>query len=191
MVITLRLRNLEDGQLLLGDFESVEQARSWLVDRPENMEVVGVATAIDEDVAASLRASMRALDPEERRRADAFDEARLQHLRDEITRAQAAFETEAAAARAAMVDGDPDRPMTVEYDRLTGLRLADPDPREIPPVVRDAVLAWVAERNTWVHARRSRVARATVTVWPGPVPGGDEADRCQAGGQFEVEPGLD
>jgi len=71
------------------------------------------------------------------------------------------------------------------------LRLADPDPREIPPVVRDAVLAWVAERNTWVHARRARVARATVTVWPAAVPGGDEAERCQAGGQFEVEPGLD
>lgn len=192
MGITLRLRNLEDGQLLLGEFESVAQAQAWLVDRPRFMEVVGVATSIDEAIADALRAAMRRLDPDEAARAKALDDARLQHLRDEIARQQAAFEADTAAARAARVDGDPNGPMTLAYDRVHGLSHADPaDPREIPDIARRAVLAWVAERNEWVHPRGVHVARATVTVWPAAVPGGDEADRCHPGGQFEVEPGLD
>ncbi len=192
MAITLRLRNLETGDLLLGEFEGVEQAQAWLIERPRDMEVIGVATAIDEEVAASLRAVLRPLDADERARSSALDNARLQHLRDEIAGQQAAFEASAAAARVANADGDPDRPMTLEYDRALGVAHADPgDSREIPGIVRDAVAAWVMERNEWVRSRRAHVARATITVWPGPVPGGDEADRCQPGGKFEVEPGLD
>jgi len=192
MSITLRLRNLATGDLLLGEFEDVEQARAWLTERPHDMEVVGVATAIDDGIADELRKAMRPLDAGEQARGRALDEARLQRMRDEITRQQQTFEAEAAAARAAVVDADPDSPMTIAYDRRDGLAHADPaDTREIPQLVHDAVLAWVAERDGWVHPRGARVARATVTVWPRAVPSGDEADRCHPGGQFEVEPGLD
>jgi len=191
MKVTLRLRNLENGELLLGEFDNLDDVRTWLVDRPEGMEVVGVATSLDEDVATSLRSTMRPLDAKELARSKELDEARLQDLRDEIVRQQAAFEQETAAARDTLVDADPDAPMNIAYDAEHGLAHADPvDSREIPEVVRRAVLAWVAERNDWVRPRQSHVVRATVTVWPGPVPGGDESERCQAGGQFEVEPGL-
>jgi hypothetical protein len=199
MKVTLRLRNLESGELLLGEFENLDDVRTWLADRPDGMEVVGVATltgaGLDEDVAASLRAAMRPLDAAELARSKALDEARLQDLRDEIARQQAAFEAETAAAREALVNADPDAPMNIAYDERHGIAHADPaDSREIPDVVRRAVLAWVAERNEWVRPRRSHVARATVTVWPGPVPnaeaGAEESERVQPGGQFEVEPGL-
>jgi hypothetical protein len=194
MKVTLRLRNLENGELLLGEFDNLDDVRTWLGDRPQGMEVVGIATSIDEEVAASLRAVMRPLDRDEHERSKALDDERLQGLRDEIARQQAAFEADAAAARAAHLaglGGDPNAPMNIAYDAKHGITHADPaDPREIPEVVRRAVLAWVAERNEWVSPRRSHVARATLTVWPGPIPSGDESERCQAGGQFEVEPGL-
>ena len=46
--------------------------------------------------------------------------------------------------------------------------------------------AWVAERNTWVHRRGQYLVDAQLVVWPGPVPSGDEDDRIEQGGQFNV-----
>ena len=48
------------------------------------------------------------------------------------------------------------------------------------------VEAWVAERNSWVHRRGQYLVDAQLLVWPGPVPSGDEADRIEQGGQFNV-----
>jgi hypothetical protein len=191
--LALRLRDLDKGELLVGEFEDRAAALAWLRARPHDMEVIGVASSsqLAEDEELELRAAMRPLDDSERAKAQALDESRLAALREHIAREQARFEQDVAAEREAMADADPLRPMAIAYDVHDGLSLADPaDTREIPDVAKKAVLAWVAERNEWVHGRRQHVARAVVTVWPGPVPGGDESERCHAGGQFETEPGV-
>lgn len=196
--LALRLRDLESGELLVGEFDDHAAAVAWLRARPRFVEVIGVASSgaedasvLAEDAELELRNAMRPLDPDERGRADAHDEARIAALREHIAKEQARYEADVAAERAATVDADPNRPMTIAFDERDGLTVADPaDSRAIPDVARAAVLAWVAERNDWVHGRRQHVARAVVTVWPGPIPGGDESERCHAGGQFEVEPGI-
>jgi hypothetical protein len=190
--LALRLRDLESGELLVGEFDDRAAALAWLRARPRGIEVIGVASSgLGEDDEQELRAALRPLDDDERAKAHALDEARIEALREQIASEQARFEAAVAAERAAMTNADPDRPMTIAFDEHDGLALADPtDSREIPEVVRKAVLAWVAERNDWVHGRRQHVARAIVTVWPGPIPGGDESERCHPGGQFETEPGV-
>ncbi|MBX7084007.1 MAG: hypothetical protein K1X88_32665 [Nannocystaceae bacterium] len=190
--ITLRLRNLHDGSLLLGEFANPDDALAWIAERPPFVQVVGVGASMDEALAQSLRAAMRPLDAQEKARAAALDEAKLAAMRDAIAAEQAAFEAETAAARAAAADADPDRPMQVAWALGEGVHNADPDdPRAVTQRASDAVLAWVAERNTWVHGRRQHLVRALVTVWPGALPPGtSEEDRCHGGGQFETEPGI-
>lgn len=190
--LSLRLRKLDSGELLVGEFEDVTAAIAWLRARPRFVEVIGVASTVPAGVdETTLREAVRPLDAEEQAKANALDEERLQWLRQQIAREQEQYDRDLAAERAAMADADPDRPMVIAWDEREGMAIADPiDPREITDTAKRAVLAWVAERNTWVHGRRQHVARATVTVWPGPVPGGDESERCHAGGQFEVEPGV-
>ncbi len=189
--IALRLRKLHDGSLLVGEFDSPEDARQWLRERPRFVQVVGVASSIDEALAAELRTCMRDLDDDERALAHALDEARLAALREQIAAEEARVQAAHAAAKAANVDADPNRPMVVAWDIDHGFANGDPDdPREPTERACKAVTAWVAERNEWVHGRTQHVVRALVTVWPGPIPGGDEDERCHPGGQFEVAPGL-
>jgi hypothetical protein len=47
-------------------------------------------------------------------------------------------------------------------------------------VARDAVLAWIAERNEWVAARGQTVGECTVKVWPGKMPA-KEDERVKEG----------
>ncbi|HWB76093.1 MAG TPA: hypothetical protein VG755_14085 [Nannocystaceae bacterium] len=187
--ISLRLRKLDDGSLLIGEFPGKDEALAWLRERPHMMEVIGVAAELDPADEEQLRKAMRELDPDERKRSHELDEARLAAMRAAVEREQARMNAEVASGSDA--DLDPNRAMTVAFDEHEGIRNADPsDSREVPDIVKAAVVAWVTERNSWVHARGQHVARALVTVWPGPVPGGDEADRCQTGGQFETGPGA-
>lgn len=187
--ISLRLRKLDDGSLLIGEFPGKDEALAWLRERPHMMEVIGVAAELDPADEDQLRKAMRELDPDERKRSHELDEARLAAMRAAVEREQARMNADVASGSDA--DLDPNRAMTVAFDEHDGIRNADPsDARVVPDVVKAAVVAWVTERNSWVHARGQHVARALVTVWPGPVPGGDEADRCQTGGQFETAPGA-
>ncbi len=190
--ISLRLRKLDDGSLLIGEFPGKDDALTWLRERPEMVEVIGVASELDPDVEQALRTAMRPLDADERRRAHELDEERISNMRAAVEREHSRLAAESAArGAAAAADRDPNRAMTIAFDEHEGIRNAEPgDDREIPDVVADAVMSWVAERNTWVHGRGQHVARAVITVWPGPVPSGDEADRCQSGGQFETAPGA-
>jgi hypothetical protein len=58
-------------------------------------------------------------------------------------------------------------------------------------VVRKAVRAWVAERETWVHPRGQYLVSAQVVAWPGPLPAGtSEDERVHPGGRFEVLAGT-
>lgn len=190
MAIALRLRNLDDGSLMLGEFEHEADATTWLRERPEGIEVLGVAQGVDEVAAAALQRAMRPLSAAERDKSRALDESKLVRMQQAIADEQAAYEASLAAQRDAAGDADPDRPMAIAYEVDGGVRHAeDNDPRPIPDAVTQAVLAWVAERNAWVRPRRVHVARALLTVWPGDVPGGDPSERVQSGGQFDVAPG--
>jgi hypothetical protein len=188
--ISLRLRKLDDGSLLIGEFPGKADAITWLRERPHMMEVIGVAAELDPADEEELRKALRPLDPDERKRSHELDEARLAAMRAAVEREQARMNADVADG-ASEADRDPNRAMTIAFDEHEGIRNADPsDTRDVPDVVKAAVVGWVTERNTWVHARGQHVARALLTVWPGPVPGGDEADRVQTGGQFETAPGA-
>jgi len=102
--LALRLRDLDKGELLVGEFDDRAAALAWLRARPHNMEVIGVAssTELAEDDELELRAAMRPLDEDERALAHALDEARIAALREHIAREQARFESDAAVERAAM-----------------------------------------------------------------------------------------
>lgn len=182
--LDLRLRNLENAELLIASFENEDDAETWLTDRPPMMEVIGViAESSDPALHLRLRQAVRPLDPDEAevvRRMDAEDAvARAEQEAEHARRAEA----EAEAHREAMRTADPDRPLQVTWTPKGGFSSMDPwDEREITEAAREAVLAWVKEREEWVADRGQVIGEAVVTVWPGPVPPGES--RVQRGGRF-------
>ena len=187
--LDLRIRNLETAETLLAAFESELDALTWLKDRPPFIEVLGVAThGLPRELYATLKNLSRPLDAEEQARVAALDaaEAAATVVLAEAERTRAADEAE--AHREAMRTADPNRLMNITWTRDGDLRLTDPaDPRTITDLAREAVLAWVCERESWVADRGQVVAEATVDVWPGPLPRAN-ADRVRAGGTFVAEP---
>lgn len=182
--IDLRLRNLETGELLIASFETEIDAAFWLRERPPMMQVLGVISeTLDAAGHAVLKRASRPLDEQESAAAKRFeDEAeRLRQARAEEERQRA--REEAVAYRESMRNADPNRPMEVAWSLDGGFEHVDPaDEREINAEVREAVLAWVRERDEWVADRGLVVGEATVTVWPGNVPTGEA--RVQRGGTF-------
>lgn len=182
--IDLRLRNLETGELLIASFENEIDAAFWLRDRPSMMQVLGVISeTLDAAGHAVLKRASRPLDAEESAAAKRFDEEadRARQARAEEERRRAA--EEAVAYREALRNADPNRPMEVAWSLDSGFERVDPaDEREISAEVREAVLAWVRERDEWVADRGLVVGEATVTVWPGNLPPGES--RVQRGGTF-------
>lgn len=180
----LRLRNLETSELLIASFESEEDVSGWLTDRPQFMEVLGLKTdAEDPTIHARLKELVRPLDAEELEQLAALEardeQARSAMQADERKREQAEAEAHKAALRAA----DPNRVMQVYWSRAGGYEMQDrADEREITQEARDAIDAWVAERNEWVEGRGQEVIDATVEVWPGPMPKGEA--RVLRGGTF-------
>jgi hypothetical protein len=80
--------------------------------------------------------------------------------------------------------------MAVRWDLDAGFSVADPyDPRPISDAAKQAVLEWIAERNSWVESRGQVVGEALVEVYPGPVP--DKKSRVLPGGTFtpRLQPG--
>lgn len=174
--IEFNIRNLETGEVVCAEFPDVEAAHAWLVERPAFTQVLRLVTPLAPEIEARLREAMRPLDEDERAVMLQAEEAVQAERFAEIARLQAANEAEPK---------DPNRPMTLRWTIGTGLTMSDgSDDREITDAARTAVLAWIAERDTWVEDRGERVAAASVSVWPGPVPGGNEADRIPPGGTF-------
>jgi hypothetical protein len=65
--------------------------------------------------------------------------------------------------------------MEIQWRFDSGMRLTDPlDTRPITEAARDAVFAFIAERNEWVEKRGQCVGECTVKVWPGKLPAGKE-----------------
>ncbi len=182
--LDLRLRNLENSELLIASFESEDDAETWLADRPHMMEVIGlIAESSDPAMHQRLRQAARPLDAEEtavvRRMDEADAVARAEQEAEAVRRAAA----DAEAHRQAMRDADPDRPLQLTWTPRDGYTVMDPaDERPISQEVKDAVAAWVAERNEWVADRGQVVAEAVVTVWPGALPDGES--RVMRGGRF-------
>jgi hypothetical protein len=180
--LTLKLRDLSHGAGSLREFEDEAAVLAFLRDRPRFTDVLGVAgTSLTPEQNARLKAAMRPLDEDER-----AAERRLAEADERAAEAARALRgKEEAKARAAhresLKNADPNRPMTVRYHYDGGIDVVDPDdPREITAEAREAVLAWVAERTTWVEPRGQMVGEAKLTVWPGPLPK-PGADRVQSG----------
>jgi hypothetical protein len=180
--IMLKLEDLRTGDATNRELESEEAALTFLKARPRFVDVLGVIfEGLTPEQNARLKAAMRPLDDEER----AADEAlkKMKERAAEAMRAERQKAEEAAQARhrEAMKTADPNRAMEVRYLYNAGLSLVDQtDPREISEEAREAVLAWVAERNEWVADRGQIVAEAKVWVWPGKLPK-PTADRVQGG----------
>ena len=174
--LDLRVRDLNSGVSSLVSFDSEEAATAWLVARPKFIEVLGVATlGLDNDANNRLKASLRPLDPEEkaleRRLEAAIDAVTREREEEKMRREREASEAHRAALRGA----DPNRIMEVHWTFNTEMTLVDPaDERKIPDEAREAVVAWVRERDEWVKDRNQVVGDAKVMVWPGPVPKGEE-----------------
>ncbi len=174
--IEFNIRDLRTGEVVCAEFADLDVAEAWLVDRPAFTQVLRLVTSVSPKTEARLREAMRPLDDEERAIMVEAEEAAQADRVAEIARLQAAKD---AAPK------DPHRMMTLHWAIATGLTMSDAsDDREITDAARTAVLAWIAERDTWVEDRGQRVAAASVSVWPGPVPGGSEADRIPPGGTF-------
>jgi len=173
--IELRIRRLDEGDVLVAEFPDEESAEAWLRERPPFVEVLRMETPVPVEIEARLRAAMRPLDERERGRQDEHQRALLTQRTAEIRQVQ--LEEEESRA--------PDRLMHLQWQRGRGLTLLDTsDQRTIPPIVYDAVQAWVAERDGWVADRGEQVVAATLSVWPVTVPSGRESERIEPGGKF-------
>ena len=185
--LTLKLQDLTRGDLSFKEFDDEAAAVAWLHARPAMVDVLGVVfEGLSPEQNNRLKAAKRPLDA-----GEVAAEARLAATAERTAEAARALrdkETEAARAahREALKTADPDRPMELRYLYNAPLSLIDGmDPRPITDEAREAVLAWVAERNEWVEGRGQVVGEAKVTVWPGPIPK-KGADRVQGGSFIPV-----
>jgi len=180
--ITLKLQDLVKGETSFKEFDDEEATLAFLRARPPMVEVLGVVfEGLSPEQNARLKAAKRPLTPEEH-----AAEERLVAAGERAAEAAAALrakevETARAAHREALKTADPNRPMEVRYLYNAPLALTDhDDPRPITDEAREAVLAWVAERNEWVEGRGQMVGEAKVTVWPATI-AKKGADRVQGG----------
>ncbi len=193
MAIELKIRDIRTGKAQVAEFESIGDAESWLRERPPFVEVLGPPRqgALDPADEMRLRDAMRPMDEQERAAQVSQDARDKEAMRKMMEAEKARQQKEMDARREAVKDADPNRLMHVAFERGKGMHNADPiDERPVTDAIRTAVLAWVAERDTWVHARGQYVNDAQVVAWPGPIPGGNEDDRVQPGGQFNVLAGT-
>jgi len=134
--------------------------------------VLGVASHhVPPDINAQLRAALRPLDDDERaleRKLDETIEARARALAEQRQKEE---QVQAEEQSRAISVADPSRPLQVRYRFNAGLSITDPmDKRTITQEARDAVMAWVEERNEWVKGRGLCVGEASMQVWPGAIP---------------------
>ena len=181
--LDLKIRDLKTGSTGLATFESVEEAAAWLGQRPKFVDVLGVASHhVPPEVNTQLRAAVRPLDDEERALERQLDEAQEALARKAAEERQAAERAAAEEHRRTVAYADPNRPMQVRYRYNAGLSLADPtDPRTVTDEARQAVMAWVEERNEWGQGRGQCVGEASLEVWPGPIPADARSGRIISG----------
>jgi hypothetical protein len=182
MKLDLYIRNLQTGKREQKVFESEQQALEFLKDRPKYSEVLGVASHdVPPELNQQLREATRPLDEEEK----LLDRQRTAALEAEA-RKRAAKEQKRAAEAAAkhhkeIANADPNRPLEIRYRFDEELSVAEAaDTRVITDEAREAVMAWIEERNSWVASRGNVVGEAKVSAYPGPLPDG-VTDRVDMG----------
>lgn len=180
--LTLKLRDLMNGDTSFRELAGEEAALAFLRERPRFTEVLGVVfEGLTREQNDRLKAAMRPLDDDERAAEKQLEEkaARAAEAAQEKRRKEE--ETARAAHREAMKTADPNRLMEVRYRYDGSIAPVDPeDTRPLSDEVKAAVMAWVAERNEWVESRNQVVGEAKISLWPGalPKPG---ADRIKSG----------
>jgi hypothetical protein len=174
MKLDLQVRDLNTGERSPRTFESPEQAKRWLVERPKNLEVLGIASHhVPGEVSNELRLAMRPLDAEEKLLVAELAAAEEQAATKRAEERRQHELAEAARHRETQKHADPGRPMDLRYLYDRGLMLVDADDeREITALARDAAMAWVSERDEWVASRNQVVGDARIQVWPGELPAG-------------------
>jgi hypothetical protein len=181
--IELRVRDLRTGDTSIVGFDSEEIALAWLMERPRYTDVLGPARLdLPADVGGRLRCALRPLDEEEKKLERALDDAAAEAARKRNEEQRARELAARDAHRAAMKDADPNRVMEVHWMYNREMELTDhADERPITGEAREAVLAWVRERDEWVRDRGQVVGDAKVTVWPGPLPASACGERVKHG----------
>lgn len=180
--IMLKLEDLKTGDASNRELDGEEATIAFLKARPRFVDVLGVVfEGLTPEQNARLKAAMRPLDDDERAAEEALKKARERAALAMRAERQKVEEAAQARHREAMKNADPNRAMEVRYLHNAPLALVDhSDPREISDEAREAVLAWVAERNEWVADRGQIVAEAKVWVWPAKLPK-PTSDRVQGG----------
>lgn len=183
--LQLKVRNLESGETLIAELDSVDDALIWLRERPRFVDVLGVLSEhLSQEQHDALRAAMRPLDDEEKALEQKIQREVEAAIDAQMEKERARAQRELAAHVERMKSADPARPMQVLWSRSEGFRLVDEyDPREVTEAAKEAITAWIAERNTWVEGRGQVVDSATVEVYPAELPPGVD-ERVRPGGQF-------
>jgi hypothetical protein len=189
MAVQLKIRDMRSGKAQIAEFETVEDSLTWLAARPRFTEVLGPASTAS--IAAAdeqrMRDALRPFDEQETAARVGQNQRDAAAIREVMAKEQARAQAQMEATIEHNRNADPNRPMHITWEQGKGCRNADPaDERAVSEAARLAVEAWVAERNEWVHPRGKYLVDAQLMVWPGPVPSGDEADRVERGGQFNV-----
>jgi hypothetical protein len=181
MKIMLKLQALETGETSFREFEDEEATIAFLRERPRFTDVLGVVfEGLSREQNDRLKAAMRPLDAEELAAEAKLEEAREKEAEERRVAREKEDEQARLARRESLKTLDPNRPMDVRYHYSGSIAPVDPDDtRELTAEVREAILAWVAERNEWVESRGQIVGEAKLTVLPGALKKG--ADRVQHG----------
>lgn len=199
MIVGLRIKRIDTQESLIAEFESLEDAMTWVAERPDMVEVLGVVDpkALGETAFYKLRDATRPLDEAELAGRDAARETQRVRMREADERESARTGSagglrlappEPAPDPSSLPEAEPGDVMVIRWQK--GAPMANiADSRPIPPEVRRAVDTWIAERNTWLHPKRSHVGRAELRVQPGELSEAQEGERVETGASYSQLPG--
>ena len=109
MIVGLRIKRIDTQESLIAEFESLDDAMTWVADRPDMVEVLGVvdAKALGETAFYKLRDAIRPLDEAELAGRDAARETLRAQIREADERESARIES-AGGLRLAPPEPAPD-----------------------------------------------------------------------------------
>lgn len=177
----VKVRDLRSGETMVATMTDAAHCAEWLTERPPFIEVLGVLSDTSPAEQLRLKEAMRPYDAEEMKLKAAYDKRTADALQAQYAAELAQMEQ--APKQVEDPNADPNRPLAVRYEMNEGLRVVE-DTREITDAARDACLAWVAERNTWIADKGQIIGEAHLEVWPNEIPDGDETKRVREGGRF-------
>jgi hypothetical protein len=185
MGFQIKVLNLDTDETLIATLDSFDDAVRFLQERPPMMEILTVISDVSPAEMRKLKEAMRPYDAEEKTVLARRAEMRAEMVRGEQEAEQRRAQEAAEAERLRASSSDPDRPVKVRWTLDEGFSAGDAfDDRPLTDTIKDAVTAWVAERNEWVKSRGQFVAECDVEVWPNEVPQTGDGTRVLRGGSF-------